>query len=214
MSVPRRIFQAWIGPDPIPEREKAWCEQMRKMNLDFEYHFFRNELLDQYGTDAYVRYMMTRGEKLAFVMDRIRLLLLRDYEGGIWIDPDSQPVKPLNRLKWWDAPHVDFVTAHRDPYRTGVSLYRGIALVDNTVMASAPHGRILNRLMNLYESRTPVRRGGEFGREIMRHSGMDVVWEDSDVFYALTERPESVLLHDAHNLASWTSEKPMQFANV
>jgi hypothetical protein len=208
--IPKVLHQGWIGPKPAPDEVKRYCGNMQRMNRDFDYHWFGNEILDQYGNDPYVKYMLTRGEKWAFVVDRIRVLLLKDH-GGIWIDPDSEPVKPLNRLTFWGKPW-DFVTAHRSPYRDAVQVKRGVAVVDNTVMASAKDGRMINRLYNLSNSIAPVRKGAEYGWEIMDQSGEDTLWLNPRVFYSTGPHPEAIVLHDSHNLGSWCEHRPMKFA--
>lgn len=209
--IPRIIWQGWIGPKPPPDEVKRYCEAMHRMNSDFEYRWFGNEILDQYGPDPYVKYMLTRGEKWAFVVDRIRVLLLKDH-GGIWIDPDSEPVRPLNRLTFWGDPRWDFITAHRSPYREGVQVKRGIALVDNTVIVSAKNGRMINRLVELSNSISPVRKGAEYGWEMIDQSGLDIGWLSPRVFYSTSPHPEAVILHDDKNLASWCENRPMTFA--
>lgn len=214
MAIPKIIWQGWCGPKPPPDEVEEYCAAMEKMNPDFEHHFFGNEMLQKYGNDPYLKYMIEREEKWAFVMDRLRILVLRD-NGGIWIDPDAKPLRPLSKLKLWDDPHWDFLTAHRSPYRDRVQVKRGVAVVDDTVMGSAKNGRIINRLVSLHSSKKPVRMGAEYGWEIMDQSDGDVYWAKSAVFYSMDEKhPEALISHDAINLASWVENRPMEFAKV
>lgn len=210
--IPKILWQGWIGPKPPPDDVKRYCADMERMNPDFEYHFFGNEIMDTHGKDPYVRYMMERDEKFAFVMDRLRILVLRD-NGGIWIDPDAKPVRPLSTLTIWDQ-DWDFITAHRSPYRSEVQVKRGVSVVDNTIMGSAKNGRVINRLLNLSDSRAPVRKGAEYGWEIMDCSGPDVCWLSPYEFYSMAPHPRAVVLHDDRNLATWIENRPMKFANA
>jgi hypothetical protein len=209
----KRLIQGWIGPKPMPEELAGYCAEMKRMNPEFEYHLFRNEIMERYGNDPYVKHMISRQLPWAFVVDRIRLLLLRD-EGGIWIDPDAKPLKPLSTLPIWDRADLDFCTGLRDPYRPGVALHRGVSFCDNTVLASASNGRIVNLILNGYSASRPVLNGHDAGCIAMTNTRDDVLFLGYKYFYALERHPESVLLHDGINLASWCVSKPLQFANA
>lgn len=204
--IPKILHQGWVGPLEPPEMVKSFCADMRKMNPDFEYRWIDNDTLNRYAQDTYVKHMISRGEKWAFVMDRLRILALKEH-GGIWIDPDSQPLRPLNVLDVWKDDRWDFLTAHRSPYHPPVQVKRGVAVVDNTVMGSAKNGRVINELFRLNDSRQPVRKGSEYGWHLMHIGGGDIFWEGADTFYSLTRTPKAVLLHDSHNLATWC-DKP------
>lgn len=210
MAIPRKIIQGWVGPKPMSPELQEYTRDMKRMNPDFEYIFFGNEALEKYASDFYVKHMISREEKWAYVMDRLRLLYLREH-GGIWIDTDSKPVKPLSTLTFWDR-HWDFVTAHRSAYRDGVQVKRGVPVVDNTVMASIPNGRMVNKLLNLYDSRVPVRHGAHCGWEMIEHSDQDVFWAKPAIFYSMGPHPEAVILHDDRNLGSWSDRPILKFA--
>jgi hypothetical protein len=208
--IPTIIHQGWVGPTPPPDAILSFSKEMKRMNPEWDYRWFGNEIMEKYGNDPYVKYMVSRGEKWAFVMDRIRILLLKEH-GGIWIDPDAKPVRPLMPVLTGHMDY-DFISAFRSPYRPAVQVKRGVSLVDNTVMASRPNGRIINRLNNLWTSASPVRKGAEMGWEIMDRTGPDVLWLNPRIFYSEQPCPEAVILHDGINLASWTTNRPMQFA--
>jgi hypothetical protein len=196
----------------MPEKVAQFCKDMQAMNRDFEYLFLDNGFLNKHQRDPYVNHMVSRGEKMAFVMDRLRVLALKEH-GGIWIDPDAQPLRPLKDLPIWDK-DWDFMTSHRSPYRSEVQVKRGVAVCDNTVMGSAKNGRMVNRLVNLSDSRSPVRKGSSYGWEIMDASGPDTCWLSSKEFYSMEKNPHAFILHDAHNLASWCDARPMKFSNA
>lgn len=190
----------------MPEREVAWCAQMKQMNPEFEYRCFGNEIMEQYGQDPYVREMMSRGEPLAFVTDRLRCLILRD-QGGIWLDPDCQPVRPLNRLNHvWADPRITFVHSVRDPQRQNVHLHRGITLVDDTFLASAPGSRMINRVLEVWAPSCVRVDGHGIGVQILKYTDADTCNLNYRYFYALKSEPETLVLHDATNLASWCDE--------
>lgn len=203
MSIPRKLFQMWVGPRPVPDRERAWCERMRGMNPTWTYHFYGNELLERYGQDPYVKKLIESTEPWAFIADRLRVLLLRD-NGGVWLDPDCEPKRPLDTLPIWDAAHVQFAAGMRSPHRKDVALYRGVAMVDNTFLASIANGTMIRRLDALWKPEAAVVTGHRCGIAIMENVDQNMVLVNHRYFYGEQVYPESIVLHDPHNLASWT----------
>lgn len=198
----RAIHQIWIGPSPIPEREKVWVAQMAAMNPGWKHTLHGNEALERYGQDPYLRELMSRDEAWAFVSDRLRVLLLRD-EGGLYIDADAKPLRPLDTLKHvWDAPHVEFVCGFRNPFKHGVALSRSITLADNTMLASKTNGRVINKLASAWTPKSPLINGNLTGKILMVETGLDIVWLNFRYFYADAPLAESIVLHDSHNLGS------------
>lgn len=206
--IPRKIHQAWVGNKPIPEREAAWCAEMKRMNQgSFDVKMHGNELLERYSSDPYVAELVSKGEAWAFVCDRLRCLLLRD-EGGIWLDPDCQPIRPLKALDHiWNDSKVQFVTSFRHPLRPGVALHRGVTLADNTFMASAPGSRDIMRVL---EAWTPLRslvNGHDIGIQVMIYGEYpETAWLPYKYFYDLNPGPDTLVLHDGHNSGSWVKQ--------
>lgn len=205
--IPRRIIQGWVGPNPMPERERGWCAQMKAMNPGWGYVLFGNEALEKYGNDPYVKALLDRKRPMAFVCDRIRVLMLKE-GGGIWLDPDAQPIRPLDTLaKIWDAPEVEFVMSGRNPYRPRVALSRGINVFDNTFFGSAPESRLIRRIHSLWRPEMVQVDGGQCGREAF--ANLDGITDrviGYQPFYDLEIGPSTVVLHDAHNLGSWVPQ--------
>lgn len=208
MSIPRIIHQGWVGPSPMPERERGWCEQMRKMNSpSWGYRLFGNEALDKYGSDPYVKALVDRKRPWAFVCDRIRVLILAEH-GGVWLDPDCQPIRPLGVLdKIWTDAQVEFVMGLRNPYRPLIALHRGVTLCDNTIIASAPNSRMIRRISALWKPERIQVNGHDVGVEYMANlDGVTDRMVGYRYFYDLEETPQTIVLHDAANLGSWTAQ--------
>lgn len=186
-------------------------DDTKAMNSDMAYQRHGNELMERYKLDPYIRYMLGAKEQWAFIVDRLRVLLLRD-EGGLYIDADARPVQPVSTLKIWGKEHIDFVAGYRDPYRPGVSLHRGISFIDNTFLASAKNGRMANRLVDLYHSQAPKRDGHDIGVEIAANSDVDTVMLNFRYVYAMEVYPQTIFLHDDQNLGSWCEHRKIQFA--
>lgn len=210
--IPRSIFSIWIGGTPAREILDR-CETMRKMNEPhgFRYRIWGDDALERYSHDPYIRFMQQTGEKIAFIVDRLRVLLLRDF-GGIYVDADCAPVRPFTVINdVLNAPHVEFVAGLRNPWRPGVNLNRSaIPVVDNTVLMSAPNSPMANSLCRLYSSSSKRVTGADMGREIIRKANFNTVLLGYEYFYIYEEQPteNTILLHDRINSATWCTEKP------
>lgn len=205
MSIPRTLHQGWIGPKPMPERERAWCAEMGRINPGWAHNVFGNEILEKYGREPYVKALIDLGKPWAFIVDRIRVLLLRE-EGGVWLDPDCQPIRPLDSIKEvWDGPHT-FVAGFRSPDRPQVALHRGVTLLDNTFLATAPNSRIIRRLAALWKPESIVIDGHATGVEILRNINTDIAILNHRYFYGMHVEPETIVLHDPHNCGSWVEQ--------
>lgn len=207
MAINRTIHQLWIGETPIPARESAWAQRTKEINPTWQHRLWGNELVTRYQSDPFIRLMVAKGDRIAYLADRLRVLLLRD-EGGVYVDADAEPVKPLDSLPVWDWAHVDFVAGLRSPWRKDVALARGIPLVDNTFLASAPHGRMIERLCSIWTpgqvtGENNVINGWRTGIAILEHASYDTVLLNFRYLYCETRYPESLIDHDAQNLASW-----------
>jgi len=204
MGIERKIHQIWVGPNPLPAREQQWCAQMARMNPTWKHKLYGNELMERYGQDPYIRAMMDKAAPWAFVSDRLRVLLLRE-EGGVYLDVDCQPVKPLDSVGVWDRKETDFCYGMRSPHRKEVALWRSpVPLVDNTFIASAKDGRMINRIASLWSPSSVVINGHQTGICILENANpMDTVPFGHKYFYAEQLFPETIALHDSHNLASW-----------
>ena len=207
--IQRRTFQIWLGKD-MPKDITQRVLGMERMNRDMEYRLYRDEIFHTYGDDPYVRHMVESQEKTAFIVDRLRVLLLRDV-GGLYVDADAVARKPWSSMPFWNYPHIDFVAGMRSPHRPGVALHRGIAFVDNTVMGSAKNGRMVNRLCGLYTSESKRQTGHSIGIEIHSSADETTALYSYKYFYSQSIHPETVVEHDGCNLGSWIAN-PTQFA--
>lgn len=206
MSVPRAIHQIWIGPKPIPPREAQWCQRMAAINPTWKHKLHGNELFDQYSSDPYLKTMRDRGISLAFQTDRLRILLLRD-DGGVYLDADCEPIKPLDSLPIWDRHDLDFVAGLRSPHRKDVALHRAIPLVDNTAYGSAKNGKMVNRLAALWSPSHIVVDGHACGCAVLEAVDHSTILLNHRYIYGMERFPETLVLHDQNNLGSWAKPK-------
>jgi hypothetical protein len=205
VAINRIIHQLWIGDRPMPEREAAWCLAMRRMNQNWDYRLWGNVLLEKFASDPYVKALQDRGEPLAFLADRLRILLLAEF-GGLYVDCDAQPLKPFDSIDVWDDPRAGFVYGVRDPYRPDVALHRGVACVDNTILASEPNGKMVKRLLDCWRPNDIVITGHRVGLTILRHADASCRGLGFEYFYAMSAQPNSIILHDCHNAGTWVKD--------
>jgi len=168
---------------------------MAKMNPTWNVRIYGNELIARYEYDPYVKALIAADKPWAFVCDRLRVLLLRD-EGGIWLDPDCQPIRPLDTLsRVWDAPQVEFAFGLRSPHRQGVALHRGISLADNTFIGSAKGSRLIRRIATLWTPDRIVVDGHATGCEVLANlDGITDAVLNYRYFYDMTPSPEAICL--------------------
>ena len=85
MQIPKKIHQVWIGFKEIPDWCQKFGEEMEAMHPDWEYKLWTHDEIfnHQYKDDPFLQSYLTNPElyKWAFIADRVRLLLLRDFGG-------------------------------------------------------------------------------------------------------------------------------------
>ena len=215
--IPKFAFSVWVGGQP-PRNIVQLTEKAKRIveSGGWSYKFYGPEIMDTYGSDPYVRRLLGMKESLAFVVDRIRLLLLRDH-GGWWVDSDCEFIKPMSILNSiCDSPRVDFVTGVRNPWRPHVALHRGVAMVDNTVMGSVKGGKMVSRILALYTADKPKQTGHDAGIEVLRTADESTVLLNYKYFYthAPDNFPETIMYHDDRNSYSWQPKQTEAHATI
>ena len=93
-KIPKVIHQIWIGDRDMPDHCRRYVDKMKLLHQDWSVKLWGNEVFDLYSDDEFLNHWMTHPDpgghlKWAYISDRIRLLLLRDF-GGIYVDVDAQ----------------------------------------------------------------------------------------------------------------------------
>lgn len=101
MAIPRIIHQYWTG-DWIPEHLMAYSRAWRRMNPGWAHYLWHDSSLkagqgglinDRLWRDA--RKIARPGREHQLRADIVRYELLHSF-GGVWIDMDFEPLKPLD----------------------------------------------------------------------------------------------------------------------
>ena len=88
----KTIHQIWLG-DPPPQLLQKWMRQWEEMNPEWEYKLWGEEELQ--SLDCFKN--RGRFRHHAFFSDYARLEIVASH-GGIYIDADFEPLKPLAEL--------------------------------------------------------------------------------------------------------------------
>ena len=101
--IPKIIHQTWIDEN-IPAKNRFCVQSWKRLNPDYEYKFWTNEILIRFVEKEYPHYLnllwkFKLGIQLA---DFFRLLILYHY-GGIYVDIDFECLKPINTWELDDS---------------------------------------------------------------------------------------------------------------
>jgi len=101
--IPKRFIRVWIGSRPIPETFEGWWQQFQDMHPGWEFKtltdFFEVEVPKE------IKKIIPDIKTCAGVSDILRLLAVYDL-GGIYVDTDVMPLKPMDELLNTDQPFL------------------------------------------------------------------------------------------------------------
>tara|TARA_B100000900_G_C20537146_1_gene698874 strand:+ start:223 stop:870 length:648 start_codon:yes stop_codon:yes gene_type:complete len=211
VQIPKKIHQIWVGEQEMPQHCQEFVQEMKDLNPDYEHKLWGNEIFtEMYADDPFLQNYITDPNlyKWAFISDRIRLLLLRDF-GGIYCDVDAKPIKG------WD-----FVL---DKLHENCTFFSGLkpsqknnTLVDCTVYGAAPGSRIVHECLNCYDRLNWAHGCKTFSDKIIQKMEPDVALFGYEYFYNWEVNHKTVVLHDVEEtrLFSWVDEQSKLNGNV
>jgi len=204
IQIPKIIHQIWIGDEKMPDHCVQFVKEMKDMHPDWQYKLWGNEIFtDVYKEDEFLQSYIKNPKmyKWAFIADRIRLLLLRDY-GGIYCDVDAKPIQSFNVIRDKLSPNHTFVA--------GLKQHQSVdALIDCTVYGSAPNSRIINECLSIYKSILWACGCKMFSDKIIKSIESDVALFGYEYFYNTSVNNKTIVLHDIEStrLLSWVNSK-------
>lgn len=201
-KIPKIIHQIWIGDQDIPRHCRRYVSKMKQLHQDWEVKLWGNEVFDLYSDDEFLNHWMTHPDpgghlKWAFISDRIRLLLLKDF-GGIYVDVDAQPIRSFN-LVLEELPAEPTFFAGMKPRQDNYTL------IDCTVYGSAPNSRGVNLALSTYTDINRCNGCKIFNDKLIEEMAPDIALFGYRYFYNTDRHDEKcIVLHDVESrLFSW-----------
>tara|TARA_Y100001972_G_C7667481_1_gene338017 strand:- start:11569 stop:12291 length:723 start_codon:yes stop_codon:yes gene_type:complete len=201
-KIPKIIHQIWIGDKKIPPHCEQFTKEMKAMHPDWEYHLWDHDKIfnNLYKNDRYLQHYIKQPDifKYAYISDRIRLLLLRDF-GGVYVDVDAKPIRPFDLIL--------------DKCSDKITFFAGMKMTDDnikswmmdcTVYGSAPHSRAINLCLNTYTTINWANGGFMFSEILLRNIDDDMLALAPNYFYSSKITNKSIILHDVPDTRLWT----------
>lgn len=207
ISIPRIIHQVWVGDSEMPEHCREFVNKMSTLNPNYKHIVWGNEIFtDIYKDDPYLQQYVKdpEGYKWAFICDRIRMLLLRDY-GGIYCDVDCNPIQSFDLVMDKLSPDHTFFSGLKPSQDNNT-------LVDCTVYGSAPNSRIVNICLSNFTDIHWTVGCRWYSESIIKHCDIDVALFGYEYFYDDKITDKTVVLHDLEEtrLFSWAHNEEVK----
>jgi hypothetical protein len=203
-KIPKKLHQVWIGFKEIPDWCKRFGEEMQAMHPDWEYKLWRHDEIfnELYKDDPFLQNYVKEPEiyKWAFIADRVRLLLLRDF-GGVYCDIDAKPIRPFDLILNELSEHHTFFAGMKPTQEHNT-------LIDCTVYGSIPQSRIINECLTVYDRITWAHGCKTFNNKIIEKMDLDVALFNYEYFYNDKITDKTIILHDVEEtrLFSWVDD--------
>jgi len=202
-KIPKIIHQLWVGDTLIPTHCQEYVDLMKKLHPNWNVKLWGNEIFHVYKDDIYLKSYLKDPEsyKWAFICDRLRLLLLRDF-GGIYVDVDAKPIRPFdNILKKLHPEHTFF--AGLKPSQTPHTL------IDCTVYGSVPNSRAIDLALSTYYSVTWANGCEMFSDILISEMDTDIALFGHRYFYGNDPLDElCIVLHDIEETRLFSWQRP------
>jgi hypothetical protein len=176
MNIPKKIHQIWIGPRVLPEKYVEMTNTMREMHPEWEYKLWTH--------DETFRW--------AFITDRIKLLLLRDF-GGVYADVDAKYVRPFDNI-------LEKLN-EKQTFFAGMKTYDvQSSIIECAVYGAAPDSRIINLCLDFYKDTRWAHGCMDFSNVIIHNLEDDVLLLNSKYFYSFEETDQTIVLHEPEEI--------------
>lgn len=163
-KIPKRIHQIWIGPNPLPDFYKILTNTWKQMHPEWEYKLWQNEDLENFEIKNNKEFYATNS-----MSERANILRLEILErlGGVYIDIDSECLKPLDEL------HINF------HFYAGICPNNADAVISNGIIGAIPNHQIIsNAVKKIAENRRQknqfTRNGVLFFSKIINESEFNI----------------------------------------
>jgi len=198
--IPKMIHQIWIGKE-IPDTLATLVSKMKSVHegLGYQHRLWGNELWTIYKDDPYIQSYTNTTIPLAYITDRFRLLLLRDY-GGIAVDPDCEVVRPFDAIFAKLSPNITYFAGLREEINPG-------ALIECTIQGSTKNSRVVQELLKVYTKLGYAPGGKITSDKMIKIVDTDVALMNWEHFFDTKKGPRTIVFHEKHTLDSWRDPK-------
>jgi hypothetical protein len=201
-KIPKIIHQIWIGKE-IPKKFKEFTDKMKKVHEEkgYKHYLWGNELWDKYKDDLYINAYRGKGFPLAYVTDRFRILLLRDY-GGIAVDPDCELIRSFDNILNKLGKDIVYFCGSRAKINNG-------ALFECGIQGTTPNSRVIKEFVKVWDIYgTNFAPGGlKTSNRLIEIIDTDVAILNYEHFFTYEPNQKTILLHEPHTLDSWRDLK-------
>ena len=202
-QIPKIIHQIWVGPNQPPALCQGFMNDIKDKHeeLGYVYKFWGNELWEKYKDDKFIQNYSKDIEAytLAYIVDRFRLLILRDY-GGIYLDADCKMIKDFdvvfNKLN-------DNIT-----YFAGVRRYINEgATIEGGIQGSTKNSRVIQEILSIYKDINWAPGGWPMSDKIIEIVDTDIALFNYKYFLDDEITKDTIILHEPHALGTWRTEE-------
>jgi len=200
-KIPKIIHQIWIGKE-IPKKFKEFTEKMKDLHepLGYKHYLWGNEIWKKYSNDPYIAAYTGKNFPLAYVTDRFRMLLLRDY-GGIAVDPDCEIIRSFDIIMNRLSENITYFAGSSAKIDT-----RG-ALFECGIQGTTPNSRVVRELLTVWNDLKFAPGGMKTSDKLISVLDTDVALLNYEHFFTYTINKKTILLHEPHTLDTWRTEE-------
>lgn len=196
MKIPKKIHQIWIGTRDLPEKYIEMTSKMKEMHPEWEYKLWSHKDIfeDLYKDDIFLNAYLEDPEtfKWAFITDRIKLLLLRDF-GGVYIDVDAKYIKSFDIvMDKLEDQHTFFAGLKTFDVQS--------SLIECAVYGAAPNSRLINLCLDFYQDTRWAHGCMDFSNIIIHNLEDDALLLNSKYFYSFEEFDQTIVLHEPEEI--------------
>lgn len=96
------LHQIWVGPYPMPDRERSFVLELLRLNPGIQHHLWTNKNLPALPQNIFDAFESFEKQKdYAHQADILRAFLVSEF-GGIYLDVDFKPISAFTDEDFWD----------------------------------------------------------------------------------------------------------------
>ena len=182
LGIPALLHQIWLGGRPLPARWADFSDRLQAMNPEFQYKRWGDADADALIAGTPYEPFYRAWTNPGFRSDILRLLILQQF-GGIYLDTDCEPVRPLDCLR---AGREAFLGATFQPQPIHE------VLVENAAIGSCPGHPFLASALSAILAVCAIFSMGDFAKGVPNVVLLTGPGQLSSVLTEYRHKPESI----------------------